>query len=138
MALKFTGTRTRSAGIFDAIRKQLKSLTLEPAKKVTFQFDPFEQNATSMRHFLYVISGPTALRTNPSCKIKTEIVCDRREPTIDVALSNGESVLFKCRHLDHLDMITLFNKYVSALAPKKVEVVTSAIQSKIARKVLKK
>lgn len=49
MALKYTGTGTRSGGIFQAIKKQLNSLSLEPAKRITFQFDPFEQNAPSMR-----------------------------------------------------------------------------------------
>ena len=49
MALKYTGTGTRSGGIFQAVKKQLNSLSLEPAKRVTFQFDPFEETASSMR-----------------------------------------------------------------------------------------
>nr|ABM55606.1 hypothetical protein [Maconellicoccus hirsutus] len=138
MALKYTGTGTRSGGIYHAIKKQLDLLNLEPAKRITFQFDPFGDNALSMRHFLFIINGKQAWKTNPNCRIKTEIVCDRREPTIDVALNNGESILFKCRHFDHLDMIKLFNKYITVLAPKPVEVTPTAIQSKIIRKSAKK
>lgn len=49
MALKYTGTGTRSGGIFQAIAKQVKTISLEPVKKITFKFDPFGDNANGVR-----------------------------------------------------------------------------------------
>lgn len=38
------------------------------------------------RDFLHYISSPRIALTNPNCSLKTEIVCDRSEPTVDVTI----------------------------------------------------
>lgn len=38
------------------------------------------------RDFLHYISSPRIALTNPNCTLKTEVVCDRREPTIDITI----------------------------------------------------
>lgn len=49
MSIPFSGTLTRSAGIYSAIGKQLKSVSLKPVKQVVFRFDPFHQNVKTIR-----------------------------------------------------------------------------------------
>lgn len=38
------------------------------------------------RNFLHYISAPKIILTNPNCSLKTEIVCDRSEPVIDISI----------------------------------------------------
>lgn len=49
MSIYFSGCFTRSGGIVSAIAKQLKTINLKPVKKITVQFDPFHDNAVSVR-----------------------------------------------------------------------------------------
>lgn len=49
MALCKTGTFTRSGGISASIKKHLKFFSLEPAKRVTVQFDPFSSSSSEIR-----------------------------------------------------------------------------------------
>lgn len=47
---KFTGGfNTKSKGVIDAIEKQIKSVTLKPVKKITFSYNPFQDNVYSIR-----------------------------------------------------------------------------------------
>jgi len=48
--------------------------------------------------------------TNPKCVIKTDIVCDREEPTITLSLENGKKVIFKTSLLTTLEIAENFNK----------------------------
>lgn len=49
MSIPFTGQLSKSAGAIAAIAKQLKYMSLQPVSKITFQFDPFGQNAKMTR-----------------------------------------------------------------------------------------
>ena len=50
MSVPFSGGFTRSAGIYSAIGKQLKSVNLKPVKQVVFKFDPFRPNVKTIRY----------------------------------------------------------------------------------------
>ncbi|XP_074110814.1 mitochondrial ribosomal protein L53 isoform X1 [Cotesia typhae] len=76
------------------------------------------------KEFLFNISAAKVTKTNLSCILKTNIVCDRSEPTVTCDLANGEKVLFKCENLDTLDIVTLYNKHITSLAPPEVETET--------------
>jgi len=49
MSLPFSGSKSKSAGLVSAIRKQTLLLNLKPVKKVSVKFDPFSQNAATAR-----------------------------------------------------------------------------------------
>lgn len=49
MSIPFSGTLTRSGGILPAIGKQIKLLNLKGVKRVTISFDPFHENAQTVR-----------------------------------------------------------------------------------------
>lgn len=51
MALPYlhTGTFTRSAGLVSALAKQTRLINLKPAKKISFSFDPFREDASVVR-----------------------------------------------------------------------------------------
>ncbi|XP_063826442.1 large ribosomal subunit protein mL53 [Ostrinia nubilalis] len=135
MSIPISGTFRRSGGVVSAISKQLKSVNLKAAKRITVKFDPFGDNVTHTRNFLHYISSPKISRTNPNCSLKTEIVCDRSDPTIDVAIvpaisetAKVSKVTFKSGNLTCLEILQLLNKHISSLAP--VEQPVSTIQTK--------
>ncbi|XP_026320081.1 39S ribosomal protein L53, mitochondrial [Hyposmocoma kahamanoa] len=135
MSIPYSGTIKRSAGVVSAIGKQLKGVNLKAAKRITVKFDPFSDDVTHTRDFLHYISSPRIALTNPNCSLKTEIVCDRSEPTIDVTIlpviaetTQIKKVTFKSRNLTCLELFQLMNKHVSSLAP--VEQPVKSIQTK--------
>ncbi|XP_046383896.1 39S ribosomal protein L53, mitochondrial [Ischnura elegans] len=117
MSVPFSGTLSRSAGLVSAITKQLKNVNLKPVKQISVAFDPFHHNAASIRDFLFYIASPKVLQTNPNCRLKTAIQCTREEPIVSFALGNGETVKFKSENLTTLEILQLYNKHITPLAP---------------------
>uniref|UniRef100_A0A023FA81 Large ribosomal subunit protein mL53 n=1 Tax=Triatoma infestans TaxID=30076 RepID=A0A023FA81_TRIIF len=124
MSIPFSGTVKLSGGLSAAIYKQVKSVTLKPVKRIVFKFDPFHEKTEQTRYFMFHISTPSVLKTNLNCKIKTQIICDRCDPSINFTLANGEEIEFKSANLNALEMLTLFNKHISVLVPKEDSTVT--------------
>ncbi|XP_021931324.1 39S ribosomal protein L53, mitochondrial [Zootermopsis nevadensis] len=116
MSVPFSGTLKRSAGISSAIAKQLRFVNLKPLKKVIVKFDPFDKNVTETREFLFSLTGSKILATNLNCKIKTEILCDRSEPSITFTLNSKEVIVFKSGNLTNLELLQLYNKHITPLA----------------------
>ncbi|XP_068626255.1 large ribosomal subunit protein mL53 [Battus philenor] len=143
MSIPYSGTVRRSGGVVSAIAKQLKSVNLKAAKRVTVQFDPFSDNVKHTRNFLHYISSPKIALTNPNCVLKTEVVCDRREPTVNITIipsiaetANLKNITIKSGNLSCLEIFQLLNKHLSSLAP--VEQVSSTAQTKSEKKKGKK
>merc|ERR1712126_184020 len=110
------GRFSRSAGIYSAIGKQLKSVNLKPVEKIVFKFDPFRQNVTTVRDCLFMFSSEKVSNTNLRCLIKTDIV-DNAEPSISVTLGEGKKVVFNTSNLNSLEVLQEFNKIVLPLVP---------------------
>ncbi|CAG9135202.1 hypothetical protein JYU34_003304 [Plutella xylostella] len=143
MSVPFSGALRRSGGVVSAIGKQLRSVNLKAAKRITVKFDPFGDNVKHTRDFLHLISSKKISLTNPNCTLKTEVVCDRSEPTIDIALvpsvaetTKYKQVTLKSGNLTCLELLQLLNKHISAAAP--VEQPASTIQTKLEKKKSKK
>ncbi|CAL1680382.1 unnamed protein product [Lasius platythorax] len=117
MSVPFSGTRTRSLGSISSIIKHLKRVNLTPVKRIDFRFDPFHKHVKHTRDFQYYISAPKICATNPYCLMKTEIVCDRSEPTITFNLQSGEKVILKTALLTSLNILELYNKHITSLVP---------------------
>ncbi|KAF7395277.1 hypothetical protein HZH68_009327 [Vespula germanica] len=117
MSIPFSGSRSRSGGLISAIAKQLKEINLKLVNKIIVQFDPFHKNITETRKFLFYISSPKILNTNPFCALKTRVVCDRSEPVVTFDLLSGNKIIFKCGNLSTLDILQYCNKHVSSLVP---------------------
>lgn len=118
MALLFSGSVTKSAGPLSKIIKERKLINLKPVKRIVFKFDPFDENCVNSRKFMWHFNTRKVLKTNPLCIVRTDIVCDRSEPVIDVSLTNGESIHFKTRNLNEVELMELFNKHITSLVPK--------------------
>nr|XP_040236154.2 uncharacterized protein LOC120957832 isoform X1 [Anopheles coluzzii] len=107
-----------------------------------------QRNAVRPRHrvfhiilgeFVHHLSAPKISQTNPTCLLKTEVVCDRRPPSIVFQLIpsvQAEAKLKKIElssaNLSTLELLKLCNKHVSALAPK--EIATSVVKTKSEKK----
>lgn len=114
MSIAFSGCRTRSAGLISAIAKQLKLVNLKPLTKVTVRFDPFHDKVIETRDFLFYISSPKVAATNVTCSLKTEIACDRSEPTITCDFETDEKLIVKTENLTALEILNIFNKHISS------------------------
>ncbi|CAH2236316.1 39S ribosomal protein L53, mitochondrial [Pararge aegeria] len=124
MSIPYSGTIRRSGGVVSAIGKQLRAVNLKAAKRITVKFDPFGDNVVHTRNFLHFMSSPKIILTNPNCVLKTEIVCDRSEPTVDITIvpsiaetANIKKVTLKSGNLTCLELLQLLNKHITTLAP---------------------
>ncbi|CAH2050564.1 unnamed protein product, partial [Iphiclides podalirius] len=143
MSIPYSGTVRRSGGVVSAIGKQLRAVNLKAAKRITVKFDPFSDNVKHTRNFLHYISSPKIILTNPNCSLKTEVVCDRSEPVIDISIipsiaetAKVKNVTFKSGNLTCLEILQLLNKHITSLAP--AEQVSSSVQTKSEKKKGKK
>ncbi|XP_018572041.1 39S ribosomal protein L53, mitochondrial [Anoplophora glabripennis] len=114
MSIYFSGTFKRSAGVISAITKQLKLINLKPVRRIQVQFDPFHPNAITARDFLFHISSPKVVETNLNCVIKTNVVCDRSEPQINIDLQDSGSIKFLANNLTVLEILQQINKHISS------------------------
>lgn len=117
MSIPRTGTVKRSVGVMAAIIKHLNRVNLTPLKRIDFRFDPFHKQVKPIRDFQFFISAPRICATNPNCLMKTEVVCDRSEPTVTFSLQSGDKVILKTRLLTCLNILELYNKHISSLVP---------------------
>ncbi|XP_055628855.1 uncharacterized protein LOC129770194 [Toxorhynchites rutilus septentrionalis] len=140
MSIARSGTFTRSGGIVSAIGKQLKMINLKAVSRITVTFDPFQEKAVPAREFLQHLSSPRITQTNPTCLLKTEVVCDRRLPTIVFQLipsaqaaTKLKKIEFNSANLSTLELLQLCNKHISSLTPQEA-VATNVISTKLAKK----
>ncbi|KOC58578.1 39S ribosomal protein L53, mitochondrial [Habropoda laboriosa] len=117
MSIPFNGTRTRSQGLISAIIKHLRSLTLKPVKSIDIKFDPFHDTACETRDFFFHITTPKIIATNPRCIVKPQIASDLSEPVVTFNLLSGNKIVCKAAHLTSLNILELYNKYITPLSP---------------------
>ncbi|KAI4502907.1 hypothetical protein M0802_001951 [Mischocyttarus mexicanus] len=117
MSVPFSGTLTRSRGLISSIAKEMRQINFKLVNKIVVQFDPFHKNVKETRKFLFHISSPKALNTNPFCLLKTQVVCDNSDPTVTFDLASGNKVIFECKNLSLLNILQYCNKHVSSLVP---------------------
>lgn len=113
---KHAGTFIRSAGLYSALAKQAKLLNLKAAKRIHITFDPFGENVVPIRNALTYFYQERVQDTNPKCVIKTSVICSRADPTINITLESGHKVLLKTKNLQALEILQLFNKFISSKA----------------------
>lgn len=56
MSIPYSGTIRRSVGVVSAIGKQLNSVNLKAAKRITVIFDPFSDNVKHTRYLEQLLS----------------------------------------------------------------------------------
>lgn len=88
------------------------------------------------REVLHHLSTPKVVQTNPSCLLKTEVVCDRRSPSLVFQLipsvqaeAKLKKIELNSENLSTLEILQLCNKHVSSLAPKETVVTTLKTKS---------
>uniref|UniRef100_A0A1I8Q463 Large ribosomal subunit protein mL53 n=1 Tax=Stomoxys calcitrans TaxID=35570 RepID=A0A1I8Q463_STOCA len=142
MSISYSGTLKRSQGIVSAIGKELKRINLKGVNRITVTFDPFAENVKSTRDFLFLLSTPRVVLTNPKCVVKTDVVCNRQPAEVKFSLIQKaqeqlkvKDVRFLSNNLNTLEILQLCNKHISTLAPEEEEttkVLTKAEKQKIA------
>ncbi|XP_015523557.2 39S ribosomal protein L53, mitochondrial [Neodiprion lecontei] len=134
MSIPLSGTVKRSAGVYSALSKQLRGVNLKPVKKISISFDPFGNKTGPTRSLMYYLTGPKIANTNPNCRVKAQVLCDRSEPSVTFNLNSGENIIFKTSNLTVLELLQLFNKYISSQAPVEEPVVELKTKSEKKRR----
>lgn len=105
---------------------QLVKVNMKPVKRVHYTFDPFHPRVDSIRNVIYHFSCERIQKSNPKCIFKTEVVCNRSEPTLKVELDEGNSLLFKTAHLNEEEIVTMINDYVLPRVKEETPAVTES------------
>ncbi|XP_073846621.1 mitochondrial ribosomal protein L53 [Musca autumnalis] len=142
MSIYYSGALKRSQGIVSAIGKELKRVNLNGVNRVTITFDPFAENVKSTREFLFLLSTPRVVLTNPKCVVKTDIVCNRQPAEVKFSLIESAQEKLKVKdvrllssNLNTLEILQLCNRHISSAAPEEEDtgkVLTKAEKQKIA------
>ncbi|XP_061400018.1 uncharacterized protein LOC133337839 [Musca vetustissima] len=142
MSIYYSGALKRSQGIVSAIGKELKRVNLKGVNRVTITFDPFAENVKSTREFLFLLSTPRVVLTNPKCVVKTDIVCNRQPAEVKFSLIESAQEKLKVKdvrllssNLNTLEILQLCNRHISSAAPEEEDtgkVLTKAEKQKIA------
>jgi len=119
---------------WERTKLQLVKVNMKPVKRVHYQFDPFHAQVDSIRRVIYHFSCERIQKSNPKCVFKTEVVCNRSEPTMKIELDEGNSLLFKTANLTAEEIITMVNDYVLPRVKAETPVVTESKGAKKGKK----
>jgi len=106
------GPANPRANSWEQTKIQLKKINMKPVKKVHYKFDPFHPKPHSIMQVMTHLSSEKIQKSNPKCMWKTEVVCDRSEPTLTLELNEGDSLMFKTANLQVLEILANLNEYV--------------------------
>jgi len=120
------GPSTKLDNPWDRTRYQLIKVNMKPVKRVHYTFDPFHPKVDSIRKVIHRFSCERIQKSNPKCFYKTEVVCDRSEPTMKIELDEGNSLLFKTANLSEEEIVTMINDYVLPRVKADAPVVTES------------
>lgn len=81
-----SGLLRKPTGIYYVLALAVKEINLTPVQRVTYKFDPFHDNANTVRDLMYCLSAPRVRETNYKTTFKTNVVCDQSEPEIECKL----------------------------------------------------
>jgi len=92
-----------------------KKANVQPVNKVTYTFDPMQENHHSLRNFMFMWNSKKVKATNVKLIVKTEIVDDRRDPKITYDLNDGRQLEIRTGNLTELEIATIVNSYLLPL-----------------------
>lgn len=121
------GPANPRANAWEQTKIQLTKVNMKPVKKVHYKFDPFHPNPHSIMQVMSHLSVEKIQKSNPKCLWKTEVVCDRSEPTLTLELNEGDSLKFKTANLQVLEILSTMNEYV---LPRVKEEIAPVIETK--------
>jgi len=106
------GPANPRANSWEKTKLQLSKVNMKPVKKIHYKFDPFHPKPHSIMQVMTHLSSEKIQKSNPKCLWKTEVVCDRSEPTLTLELNEGNSLMFKTANLQVLEILSTMNEYV--------------------------
>lgn len=86
------------------------------------------------RDFLFQITTPKIIATNPRCMVKPCVVSNLSEPIITFNLLSGDKIVCKGKNLTSLNILELYNKHITPLAPRESEAEVEETQLKRKKK----
>lgn len=87
----------------------LEKFHIRPVKNISFTFNPFIENVTSIRQSLFHLNGPKIKSSNLKADFKINIKSNVCEPEMKVNFVDGTCVLYKTKNLNTLEIFTHFS-----------------------------
>ena len=100
----------RQQSLGRALAHFLKSVNLASVKNIKYTFNPFHENAESIREMMFQLSVPKRRAANPTCVLKADVRSDRCDPEMTVLFSNGHKAVFRTKNLNAVEIVNEFNK----------------------------
>lgn len=91
--------------------RTLAEFSLKNVKRLEVKFDPFHANAGAVREFYQGATFKKALRTNPECITKVEVVCDQSDPLVKVQFVDNHKLVLNSKHLEPNHIIALIKQF---------------------------
>lgn len=98
--------RTRAKFISEAVGFSLKNI-----KRLEVKFNPFHPNALNVREFLAYATDRKALRTNPTCVSKVQVVADDSDPLVTIQFNNNHKLVLNTKYLESSHIIRLTKQF---------------------------
>lgn len=84
-----SGLVRKPTGVHHALVSALKEVNLTPVQRVSYKFDPFHENANTVRDLMFYLSSPKIRETNYKTVFKANVVCDQSEPEVECKLGKN-------------------------------------------------
>lgn len=98
--------RTRSKFLKEVVGYSLKNI-----KRVEVKFNPFHANALSVREFFDHTTSKKAIKSNPECVTKVQIVSDNSDPLVTIQFNNNHKLVLNSKHLESNHIIKLCKQF---------------------------
>lgn len=98
--------RTRLKFIKEAADYSLKNI-----KRVEVKFNPFHPNALSVREFFDQTTSKKALKTNPQCVTRVQVVTDDSDPLVTIQFNNSHKLVLNSKYLESNHIIKLCKQF---------------------------
>lgn len=98
--------RTRAKFVAEVFDFSLKNI-----KRLEVKFDPFHPNSGNVREFYQGSTTKKALKTNPECITRAQVVCDQSDPLVTVQFQNNHKLVLNSKYLESNHIVKLIKQF---------------------------
>ncbi|KAK3245321.1 hypothetical protein CYMTET_22727 [Cymbomonas tetramitiformis] len=84
-------------------------MVLSALSKVRVQFRAADPRNAAVREFLFRITTPKAIASNPKCEVIPKVRIDRQPPVVELTFLNGQVEVLDCSKLRVTDILERIN-----------------------------
>lgn len=89
---------------------EFAGFNLKHVKRIDVKFNPFHQNAASVREFYQGVCSKKSIKTNPECSLKAKVVSDNDDPLITVQFADDHKLVINGKYLQSYHLLKLLKE----------------------------